>query len=124
MIRNITIIVLLLAVALQSFNSSLVIVNYKLNTEFYLRNCINKNKPQLKCHGKCQMAKQLQQAEQQNKDAADKMLKSPTLDLYCTNTTLGQIPVAVIEFSPGGFPLSIGHPLERSGLIFHPPSGC
>lgn len=124
MIRNITIIILLFAVGLQSFNSSLVVANYKLNTEFYLRNCINKNKPQLKCNGHCQMAKQLQQAEQQNKDASDKMLKSPSLDLYCMNGFATQSILPGATAVPQNIPLCIGQPLARNTFIFHPPSFC
>ncbi|QDP85118.1 hypothetical protein FNJ88_05910 [Chryseobacterium sp. SNU WT5] len=38
-----------------SFQNSLFMIDYKINQDFYEIHCINKSKPQLDCHGKCQM---------------------------------------------------------------------
>ncbi|MGA9213373.1 hypothetical protein [Kaistella sp.] len=38
-----------------SFQNSLFMIDYKINQAFYEIHCINKTKPEMDCHGKCQM---------------------------------------------------------------------
>ena len=33
-------------------------IDYKINRDFYEIHCVNKAKPELNCHGKCQMVKE------------------------------------------------------------------
>ena len=41
-----------------SFQNSLFMIDYQINRNFYEIHCINKDKPDMNCHGKCQMLKQ------------------------------------------------------------------
>lgn len=41
-----------------SFQHSLMIFDYQMNKNFYEIHCINKSKPELECHGKCQIKKE------------------------------------------------------------------
>ncbi|MFC6269106.1 hypothetical protein [Frigoriflavimonas asaccharolytica] len=41
-----------------SFQNSLFMIDYKINQDFYEIHCINKAKPELDCHGKCQAKKE------------------------------------------------------------------
>lgn len=41
-----------------SFQNSLFMIDYQINRNFYEIHCINKSKPQMNCHGKCQMQKE------------------------------------------------------------------
>ncbi len=41
-----------------SFQNSLFMIDYKINRDFYEIRCINKAKPELECHGKCQAMKE------------------------------------------------------------------
>jgi len=43
-----------------------MIAGYYINTPAYAINCINKNKPQMHCNGKCYLSKKI--TEQQKKD--------------------------------------------------------
>jgi hypothetical protein len=43
---------------LASFQNSLFYVDYQLNTAYYEALCINKQKPELQCNGKCQVKSQ------------------------------------------------------------------
>lgn len=38
-----------------SFQSSLVNFDYYINQDFYEAHCTNKDKPEMECHGKCQV---------------------------------------------------------------------
>lgn len=41
-----------------SFQNSLFMIDYQINRNFYEIHCINKAKPEMNCHGKCQMQKE------------------------------------------------------------------
>ena len=57
-------ILLLSAVLFQSASKLLYIVNYSVNKSYIAKNlCENRNKPKMKCNGKCHLKKQLAQAE-------------------------------------------------------------
>ena len=40
-----------------SLQDGLFMLDYKINQDFYEIHCINKAKPEMDCHGKCQMKK-------------------------------------------------------------------
>ena len=55
---------------LQTLEQELLVVNYELNqARITARYCVNKARPQLKCNGKCHLAKQLRQADDADKKA-------------------------------------------------------
>ena len=61
-----TLLVLGLSIALlaKTFPRSLILADYFLNTEEYAAFCINKEKPELKCNGTCQMEEKVKNMEQ------------------------------------------------------------
>lgn len=122
MIRSITIIFLLFAVVAQSFNKSVILLDYQFNTIAFIKNCINKSKPEMQCHGKCQMNKKIQESENESKKPGTGIYKAPILELFCNSTDQSPIQEPVLSKKSSGFPLSIGQPVTTSKLIFHPPS--
>ena len=50
-----------LCVFLFSQGEALIYLDYRLNQSYYETYCLNKDKPELKCEGKCQMAEQQSQ---------------------------------------------------------------
>ena len=55
---------LLLSFMAQVLSSPFIVFDYYVNTETYIKKCINKSSPELHCNGKCQMAKELKQQEE------------------------------------------------------------
>lgn len=52
---------------LVAFQQALLIVHFKLNQQAIEKQfCINKAKPELQCHGKCHLKKELQESEKKN----------------------------------------------------------
>lgn len=41
-----------------SFQNSLLFLDYQINRNFYETHCVNKDKPEMNCHGKCEMKKE------------------------------------------------------------------
>ena len=56
--KSITTIILSIILFGASFQNSLFMIDYKINQDFYEIHCINKAKPEMDCHGKCQMKKE------------------------------------------------------------------
>lgn len=50
-------------VFLFSQGEALIYMDYRLNQSYYETYCLNKDKPELKCEGKCQMSEQSQDGE-------------------------------------------------------------
>ena len=46
-----------------SFQNSLYIIDYQINKDYYKALCINKQKPELDCNGKCQVKEETQKEE-------------------------------------------------------------
>ena len=53
-------------VFLATFQSGLLRLDYELNKDYYEALCINKDKPEMDCHGKCQMKKESEKQSSQN----------------------------------------------------------
>lgn len=66
MFKQLTVLFIMLAFLMQTFNKIFIVTEYYTNTASFAKNCENKSKPQLHCNGKCQMMKKLKQEE--NKD--------------------------------------------------------
>ncbi|WHF50652.1 hypothetical protein QGN23_09395 [Chryseobacterium gotjawalense] len=56
--KSIITIILSMIIFGASFQNSLFMIDYKINQDFYEIHCVNKAKPELSCHGKCQMKKE------------------------------------------------------------------
>jgi len=67
MFKQLTVILLLTAFAVQTFNRAVIVFNYYTNTASFAKNCENKAKPMLHCNGRCQMMKKLKQEENKDK---------------------------------------------------------
>lgn len=51
-------------ICFQAVIQALVMIDWKVNQDFITaRYCVNKNKPELKCNGQCQLAKKLRKVE-------------------------------------------------------------
>ena len=73
---------------IMSFQNSLIWVEYALNRDFYEMHCENKDKPELECHGKCQVKKD---AEKSN-SITDIVKVNFNFNLYKTKSTFFLIP--------------------------------
>lgn len=65
-----------------------IFISWKANQDYIIENCcINRDKPELECNGKCQLSKQLKAVDQEassNKPAAVPKLKLETLEMVLT----------------------------------------
>ena len=76
---------------LVSFQQALIIVHFKLNQNIIEKEfCVNKTKPELQCHGKCHLKKELEKS-----DNTDLELTSigKKIDIYLNSNLEFEIPI-------------------------------
>jgi hypothetical protein len=120
--RQIIAILFLIAFVGQTFNRSAVMFNYYINTAAFAKNCENKARPMMHCNGKCQMMKKLKQEENKDQQNPDRKGENKNEIISSTFQTIVfsgfkkriEITYPTIE--------RIGHTIDRSYAIFHPPT--
>ncbi|MES2431088.1 MAG: hypothetical protein V4556_09130 [Bacteroidota bacterium] len=72
MAKQVIALTILLAFVLQMFNKAFIVVDYLTNTKAFAKNCVNKAKPKMRCNGKCQMMKRLEQEEKKEQQVPER----------------------------------------------------
>ena len=116
-----TTIFLLLLIFMQSFVSYVYDLDFWLNKDYIAANfCVNKNKPQMHCNGKCFLAKEKQDAEKQNQqpnsDRKDKFEIQPFFLPATTSLNCYGVSVSIL-YGTGRNDLLAG----CTHKLFHPP---
>lgn len=71
-------------VFLASSPNSLMLVDYHCNRDFYEELCVNKDKPEMDCHGKCEVKKESEQS-------------SSPIKLLKTSFEFNILPISTVE---------------------------
>ena len=129
LIKNTIIAFLLAAVLFQTFATVGVIVQFQINRSYYAEVlCINKNRPELACHGKCVLMQRLQHEFEQSQDAERRTLQNlfdRELTLFCyTNQFLTIENNKIRLFKERLLPVSFCNIMPQTAYkdIFHPPA--
>lgn len=70
-IKKISVVLMVSLLAVKSMIAPILFVKYEFSKDYIIENyCVNKDKPELHCDGKCYLAKQLKAAEEQDGKAA------------------------------------------------------
>lgn len=122
MLRSALIILLLLAFTGDMFRMAWVQLDYRLNTARFAANCENKARPAMKCHGKCQMRKQIRNEEQKDqRSATGKSNQKNEITCQHLPGNAACVPgVAQLIVFPVDNPWSL--PYNEGKGIFHPPA--
>jgi hypothetical protein len=120
-VRGFLSILLLSSFLIVNLSKSIVLINYEINKkEITDKYCINKDKPQMHCCGKCLLKRKLAEQEEQQKLPAFPDIKTD-IQLYCSSsfTFLNSSEENKIDLIPTNNCL---HSLFESIGVFHPPS--
>ncbi len=116
--------VLLSLLCLKALIVPALFVNYELRKDFIIRNyCVNKDRPELHCDGKCYLAKQIRAAEQQDeKQATDTFLNK----VFQVESRVGLMsfsfePQATVLTDEVSFNYFCSFPSVAKNSVFHPP---
>jgi hypothetical protein len=81
-------ILLTLLIFLQPFGKIWIFVSFKINQDYIAKNlCENRAKPIMRCNGKCQLMKKLNQADKDEQKQFPSTIKEKSEFLYCHNLT-------------------------------------
>ncbi|WP_147300375.1 hypothetical protein [Dyadobacter luteus] len=104
----------------------LLYLDFEIRRDYIIANlCENRNKPQLKCNGKCYLAKRLaevekQQQKQAEQDYVSKLLFQPmdlkTFEIEFQMLRFLKANLITYQYSPDL------HPSSLPSGVFHPPS--
>ena len=122
MFRLPTTIILLLAFTAQTFNRTVIILDYYTNKTAFIKNCENKARPLQQCNGKCQMMKKLKEEEKKDQQNPERKLVNKN-EVASSESYFANVQIKSINNTKSfQLLLSTGYPAYRSYDIFHPPS--
>lgn len=109
---------------LQTFSREVIVVDYQVHkariTELF---CVNKDKPQLQCNGKCHLAKQLRKASDSESKAPGsgfaKVKYEVIVPFRFQVISPVRIPLSVQRYAPTASALYAFSPMHG---VFHPPA--
>jgi hypothetical protein len=122
MFRQLTVILLLIGFAAQSFNLGWLVLDYSANKSSYQQHCENKAKPMMLCHGKCQMYKKLK-SEHQKEEQFPETRGGSKIDVLCSRPEVAIPDLFAVEVPGLNCPLYVqSFPVAATIDIFHPPA--
>jgi hypothetical protein len=124
--KQIALIFLSLAMVVKSFVVPFICLDYELRKEFIIKNyCVNKNKPELHCDGKCFLAKKIQaQSEKEEQNALQnfiyKLLEINTCESQ--NDFSFDNVIQIKGYSARNYLYKLKFTTESLSAVFHPPA--
>ncbi|RFS17468.1 hypothetical protein [Emticicia sp. C21] len=124
--KQIGLIFLSLALVVKSFVVPFICLDYEIRKDFIIKNyCVNKNKPELHCDGKCFLAKKINTQTEKEEQSA---LQNFIYKLIEVNTFESQSyfdfanVIEIKDFSVTNYPFTEKTTIDFSSSFFHPPS--
>ena len=75
-LKHPVILLLLFSFLVHTFSDVIIVVHYELNKQYITEHfCVNRDKPELHCNGKCHLKKQLQNEEKRDQKPLNSRLK-------------------------------------------------
>jgi len=117
--RALAILLLLCSVSL-SLSQFFVFAGFEMNRSYIVAAlCINRDRPQLHCNGKCYLMKKLKQAQEKEQKQENQVQKIQLQEaIVALPFNFKQYAIAAIHLR---IPLTTGMPLSQVSSIFHPP---
>ncbi|MES2628414.1 MAG: hypothetical protein V4616_05545 [Bacteroidota bacterium] len=99
-----------------------LVIDYSVNRVYITQAfCVNKAKPQLKCNGKCHLAKELKKAGEEKNDS-DKNSKAEWLVFIGSTPIQPSFSAFESENTPEYLPYTCEKPSDYTSASFHPPA--
>lgn len=112
--------ILLLTFSAQALCGPFIMLDYFVNTDAYLKKCVNKAKPKMHCNGKCQMMKKMQEQEKKDQQNTERKSGNKVQVLY-SRSFFSILTVPVIVAIPSFSNTISGNPVDRTLTVFRPP---
>jgi hypothetical protein len=110
-----------ISVLAQTFSQGFIVASYYINTGEFAKNCENKDKPKLRCNGKCQLMKKINQQEKKEQQQYPLRKMSYKNIVISSRSFFATILVMGFDSKIAYTLLNITNTVDRSSGIFHPP---
>jgi hypothetical protein len=122
-LQKVFVYILVIALLGQTFGQGLCYVGYLVEKQEYIKRCVNKARPQMRCNGKCQLMKKMQEQQQQEQGPIPQLKLVEKTNVISSKSFF---PIYVCDevYVNANIPLlySIGSPIDYSASLFHPPN--
>ena len=122
--RFIAVIIFIFLLLAQVFSKWIIVADYSINKKIIAEKlCENRDKPTLKCDGKCQLAKKLASEEDQNNKtgSGSSIAKTSFSEVVVNDTVLLHALVESTSSTPFSNFYLAAMPAPFASSIFHPP---
>ncbi|WP_337043918.1 hypothetical protein [Emticicia sp. 17c] len=106
----------------------LICLDYELRKDFIIKNyCVNKNRPELHCDGKCFLAKKIKTETEKEEQSALQNFIYKLLEINSfgnQNSFTFDNVTEISEFPANNYLFTTKATISFSSSIFHPPSYC
>lgn len=119
MFKQVTTLIMIVSVLVQTFSKGIVILGYYSQKEYiskYL--CENRNTPKMNCCGKCQLRKKLSQEDRPGKSKEN---TRHTIDEIALIPLVAQMPPLPLFAHKNYIDLQCSLPLNAPAVVFRPP---
>lgn len=122
MLKQCSVILLLLAFMATSFSRAVIVIDFYANQDYIARNlCENRDKPVMHCGGTCHLRKRLAHEDNQDKNNPERRLENSSEVLFIEDQSAFQpAPFRTADILPYSL-IPAGTPVDRASAIFHPP---
>lgn len=112
---------LLFAVAAQTFNQGILLINFHINRAYIAKNlCENRYRPMLHCNGKCILAKKIKQQEKKDQQNPERKIQNKSEVIFSRSFFANAPALQIPAYNPHSF-LVTEKPNDLPSSIFHPP---
>ncbi|MDF2156512.1 hypothetical protein [Algoriphagus sp. CAU 1675] len=118
-------IALILLILLNGMGYTLIQVHFYMDREqITALYCVNKDKPEMECNGKCELSKRLFEAKDQNESEAEITLEELNLTFLTKSREVGLLFIPEANHQIVHIPrYQMPHSLDLGKNFFHPPQG-
>jgi hypothetical protein len=120
--RKIIALLLLVAFATHTFNRAVIVFGFYANQEVIAATlCENKDKPVMKCEGKCQLSKKLKLQEKKEQQNPTQKVENKPQDISSRSFFTSLAITTISNAEQWQKSRDSGKPIHRSFAVFHPP---
>ncbi len=124
--KFIAVYITIISILIQSMNFAAIYVTFKINQNYIIEVlCINRDKPEMKCHGQCQLTKRIKEEEKKEREKPvnnnEKNITYFPGNIYAwlfipRNIDTKQYPKLIILLIPLSFITEVFHPPKRPSV--------
>lgn len=114
--------ILLLAFFGQTFNQGVYYLDYLIDKAEYVKNCVNKARPKMKCNGKCQVMKKIEEQEKKQQEQAPEMKLAGKSEVFSAKNWYTIFTPLYLTEAKHYYPIyHSDSPIDQPSSFFHPP---